>query len=399
MQALKEKLGDGVNVLYSPGIVEPTDLFSRMQFGALTYDVYANDTCTGKPNRSNSATRIADYRTSVYQFVNLPRTTAPRCETWTGDYLAPTSGSYTILAAAALRDAYEIRISGKLVLAQPKAEDQSPNSVEISLQQGEHVNLQVRYLPDADADRLGVAIAPTQELVEPDIDTIARRADAVIALVGFTPESEGESHDRTFELPYGQTELINRIATRNFRTIVAVASGGGYETERWLGNVPALLQDWYFGQEGGRALADVLFGHSPEGRLPMTFERRLEDNPTSKSYYPNKTLQPAPSVRYSEGIFLGYRYYTTRHRPVLFAFGYGLSYTTLRISNLKVNGRTTTSDPDLAVEFDVTNSGSVDGTEVPQVYVGEARPQVLRPVRELKAFTKLRLRPQVTSIA
>ena len=396
MQALKEKLGDRVNVLYSRGIVQPTDLFSRMQFSALTHSVYANDTCTGEPSRTNSATRIADYRTSVYQFVNLPRTTAPRCETWSGDYFAPVTGRYTIVAAAALRDAYEIRISGKLVVAQRKAEDQSPNSAEISLRKGEHVNVQVRYLPDADADRLGVAITPTQELVEPDVEKIASRADAVIVAAGFAPESEGESHDRTFTLPYGQVELINRIAVRNPRTIVAVASGGGYETEKWLGNVPALLQNWYFGQEGGRALADILFGHSPEGRLPMTFEHRIEDNPTYNSYYPDKALQPAPSVRYNEGIFLGYRYYTTRDKPVLFPFGYGLSYTTFLISNLKVDGRTTTSDPELVVEFDVTNSGPVEGTEVPQVYVGETAPQAPRPVRELKAFTKLRLRPQET---
>ena len=396
MQALKEKLGDRVNVLYSRGIVQPTDLFSRMQFAALTHRVYGNDTCTGKPSRSNSATRIADYRTSLYQFVNLPRTTAPRCETWTGDYLAPVTGGYTIVAAAALRDAYEIRINGKLVLAQPKAEDQSPNSAEISLRKGAHVNVQVRYMPDADADRLGAAITPTQDLVEPDVETIARRADAVIVSVGFAPESEGESHDRTFELPYGQTELINCISERNPRTIVAVASGGGYATEKWLGNVPVLLQDWYFGQEGGRALADILFGHSPEGRLPMTFEGRFEDNPTYNSYYPDKTLQPVPSVRYNEGIFLGYRYYTTRLKPVLFPFGYGLSYTTFRIGNLKVDGRTTTGDPELVVEFDVTNTGSVEGAEVPQVYVGETTPQIPRPVRELKAFTKLRLSPQET---
>ena len=160
--------------------------------------------------------------------------------------------------------------------------------------------------------------------------------------------------------------------------------------------MPALLQDWYFGQEGGRALADILFGHSPEGRLPMTFERRLEDNPTYDSYYPDKSLQPAPSVRYSEGIFLGYRYYTTRQKPTLFPFGYGLSYTSFHLSNLKVDGKESVTDPSLVVSFDVTNTGSVEGAEVPQIYVSEQKPAVPRPIRELKGFCKVTLRPRKT---
>lgn len=396
MQVLKEKFGGKVNVLYSRGIVRSTDLFSQMHFESMTHVVYSNDACTGKPLRFGPATRIADYRTSLYSYVNLPVAVERRCETWTGNYTAPDTGPYTVLGAAPLRDAYEVRIDGKVVLNQPKSEDQSPNSAEIPLHAGDRVEVTVRYLPDSDVDRLGVAIAPTQQVIAPEVDTIASQADAVIVVAGFAPESEGESHDRTFDLPYGQVELINRIARKNMRTIVAVASGGGYETEDWLGHVPALLEDWYFGQEGGRALADILFGHSPEGRLPMTFERRLEDNPTYNSYYPDKSLQPAPSVRYNEGIFLGYRYYTTRQKPTLFPFGYGLSYTTFRLSNLKVDGKESAADPSLTVSFDVTNTGSVEGTEVPQVYVSEQKPAVSRPIRELKGFSKVTLRPHET---
>lgn len=396
MQALKEKFGGKVNVLYSRGIVRSTDLFSQMRFEAMKHDVYSNDACTGKPLRSAPATRIADYRTSIYWLVNLPVAVERRCEIWAGTYTAPVTGQYTVLGAAALRDAYEVRIGGKVVLRQPKLEDQSPNSTEIALHAGDRMDVTVRYMPDSEVDRLGVAILPTQQVIAPEVDTIASQADAVIVAAGFAPESEGEGHDRTFDLPYGQVELINRIASRNPRTIVAVASGGGYETENWLGHVPALLQDWYFGQEGGRALADILFGHSPEGRLPMTFERRLEDNPTYDSYFPDDSLTPAPGVRYSEGVFLGYRYYTTRRKPTLFPFGYGLSYTTFRLSNLKIDGKENASDPSLLVSFDVTNTGSVEGTEVPQIYVSEQKPVVLRPIRELKGFSKVRLQPHET---
>ena len=396
MQALKEKFGGKVNVLYSRGIVRSTDLFSQMHFESMTHVVYPDDACMGKAVRSGPASRIADYRTSLYWFVNLPVAMERRCEIWAGNYTAPVTGRYTVLGAAALRDAYEVRVDGELVLNQPKSEDQSPNSAEIALHAGDRVDVTVRYLPDSDVDRLGVAIVPTEQVIAPEVDTIASKADAVVVAAGFAPESEGESHDRTFDLPYGQVELINRIAHKNARTIVAVASGGGYETEDWLGHVPALLQDWYFGQEGGRALADILFGHSPEGRLPMTFERRLEDNPTYNSYCPDKSLQPAPSVRYSEGIFLGYRYYTTRQKPTLFPFGYGLSYTRFHLSNLKVEGRGSAIDPSLVVSFDVTNIGSVKGAEVPQVYVSEQKPAVPRPIRELKGFSKVTLQPNET---
>ena len=156
------------------------------------------------------------------------------------------------------------------------------------------------------------------------------------------------------------------------------------------------MQDWYFGQEGGRALADILFGHSPEGKLPITFERRLMDNPASSNYYPDPALQPVPSVRYQEGVFMGYRYYTSRQKPTLFPFGYGLSYTTFRLDHLKVAGNTSVSAPEVKVDFDVTNTGNLEGAEVPQVYVGERSSKVPRPVRELKGFLKVKLQPGET---
>lgn len=396
MKALSEKLGRQVNILYSRGVVPPADLFSEMKFEAMTRDVYEGNECTGKPLRSSSVTRIADYRTSNYSLVNFPTAAAKRCVVWKGTYTAPTTGRHTVLAAAALRDAYWVEVNGKSVVNQAKMEDQSPNSAEISLHEGDRVSVEVRYLPDTDVDRLGVAIVPESQLIVPEIDSIAGHADAVIVAAGYGPDFEGEGHDRTFDLPYGQEELIRRVATKNKRTIVAVASGGGYATEGWLAQVPALLQDWYFGQEGGRALVDILFGHSPEGRLPMTFERHLEDNPTYNNYHPGSSLQPAPSVRYKEGIFVGYRYYTSQQKPTLFPFGYGLSYTSFRLDNLKVGGSMSVGDPEVKVDFDITNTGGLEGTEVPQVYVGERSPGVPRPVRELKGFLKVNLKPGET---
>jgi beta-glucosidase len=210
MQALTQKLGGRVNVLYSRGVVQPADLFAQMKFEGMTKDVYAGEACSGTPVRSGTATRIADYRTSNYAYVNLPLTTGRRCERWTGTYVASVTGSYTVLAAAALRDAYTISVDGKTVLQQKRSEDQSPNSTEVPLHAGDRVKVQVEYLPDADVGRLGVALTPTAELIAPEVETIASRADAVIVAAGYAPESEGESHDRTFALPYGQVEFPPR---------------------------------------------------------------------------------------------------------------------------------------------------------------------------------------------
>src|SRR5580658_2266957 len=146
------------------------------------------------------------------------------------------------------------------------------------------------------------------------------------------------------------------MAAANPKTIVAVTSGGNVDSRAWLSKVPALLETWYAGQEGGRALAEILFGEfNPSGHLPATFERNPEDNPAFADYYPEEGTK---KVTYKEGIFVGYRGYEKNKTTPLFPFGYGLSYTTFKFSNLKVApaGNSTAT-----VTFDVTNSGAREG--------------------------------------
>jgi hypothetical protein len=128
---------------------------------------------------------------------------------------------------------------------------------------------------------------------------------------------------------------------------------------RWLSGVPALLHNWYPGQEGGRALADILTGqHSPEGHLPVSFERSWEENPVHDNYYaPPVPKGQTPHVAYKEGVFVGYRYYTSFDKKPLFPFGFGLSYTTFSFSNLKVSPEQASADGSITVSFDVTNTG------------------------------------------
>jgi beta-glucosidase len=124
----------------------------------------------------------------------------------------------------------------------------------------------------------------------------------------------------------------------------------------------------------------------------MTFERRLEDNPTVNCYYPIVSMGPIPSVRHCEGVFLGYRYYTTQRKPTLFPFGFGMTYTTFRLDSLNILSNGDVHNPHLRVSFDVTNTGGVTGTEVAQVYISSPPSRVPRPLRELKGFRKVRLR-------
>jgi beta-glucosidase len=156
----------------------------------------------------------------------------------------------------------------------------------------------------------------------------------------------------------------------------------------WLDQVPAVLQLWYPGQEGGNAIADILFGaRNPSGRLPVTFPQRLEDNPAFINY-PGEN----GAVNYGEGIFVGYRYYDKKAIAPLFPFGYGLSYTTFAYANLHLNGDVfSPHNDDIVVRVDVTNSGKRVGQEVVQLYVRDEEARVVRPLQELKAFAKVTL--------
>jgi beta-glucosidase len=213
----------------------------------------------------------------------------------------------------------------------------------------------------------------------------------VIICVGFDPKTESEGSDRTFQLPGGQDELIRQISAVNKNTIVVLTAGGNVDMTQWVDRVPAILHAWYSGQEGGTALAQILFGdYSPSGKLPVSFERRWEDNPTFHSYYPAKGES---QVQYSESVFVGYRHYDRAQTKPLFAFGHGLSYTTFEYSGLSVTPRAGNLNEPITVSFEIKNMGQREGAEVAELYVGDSHASVPRPVKELKGFAKLNLKP------
>lgn len=215
-------------------------------------------------------------------------------------------------------------------------------------------------------------------------------ADAVVVSVGFDKKTEREDRDRTFSLPEGQDELIEFALANNDNVIVVVYSGGGIDMSRWQDKVSAIVMGWYPGQEGGLAIARMLAGEfSPSGRLPMTIESRLEDNPTFTNYYVEAPMtkrgHSTLNVTYGEGVFVGYRGYEKSGVKPAYPFGHGLTYTTFEYSDLSAKA----VKGGVEVAFTLTNTGDFDASEVAQVYVGEVNPTVPRPAKELKGYKKV----------
>ena len=209
----------------------------------------------------------------------------------------------------------------------------------------------------------------------------------VVYCCGFNRDLEGEAFDRPFSLTPKQLELMERIQqnlTAKQHLTVIINSGGSVDMAPWKDRAHAILMAWYPGQEGGTALAEILTGRiSPSGKLPISIEEKAEDNPSFATYFDAGSKQSRTS--YSEGIFTGYRGYDKTGVKPLYPFGFGLSYSTFKYSNLAVE---VLPDGNVKVSFDVTNTGKKDAAEIGQVYVRDVKSSVPRPLKELKGYDK-----------
>jgi beta-glucosidase len=399
--------GPNVSVLYSRGLPEENTLFGETVWqGNVKMEDFSNTSFTGTPDVTAPA-KIADWKPSPWGVDNLH----PHSIRYSAAFKADKTGKYLLLAAASGEDAFTVRVDGKEILAQEHAEGQVPQSATLELKAGQTVNVVADYLPHAPGIRFGLGFAWEAGLVSEEARSFAAAADVVVVTAGFNQQTEGEGHDRTFALPWGQDALISVLAAVNPHTVVALTAGGAVDTRRWLDKVPALLHLYYPGQEGGTAVGQILFGqHNPEGKLPVSFERSWEESPSASIYYPIKGAdtklhvtedgKPAvdyviPHVKYSDKLLVGYRYWTTTGKHPLFPFGFGLSYTTFSFS--KIDAPTTAaSGSTVPVSFDITNTGAVAGAEVAELYVSDPSTKVTRPERELKGFEKVRLAPGET---
>ena len=216
---------------------------------------------------------------------------------------------------------------------------------------------------------------------------IARAADAVLLLVGSAASTESEGYDRDdIKLPGRQDELVEAILAANPHTVVAINAGAPMAMS-WIDRAPTVLLTWLPGEEGPDALAEILFGlAAPSGRLPVTFPRRIEDNP-SYPYYPG-----GDTTTYGEGIFVGYRHYDRSGTSPLFAFGHGLTYTEFSYDSIEASGGAKAGDA-VTVQVRISNIGARRGAETVQLYLQPNHPSQPRPIKELKGFTKIDLAP------
>lgn len=226
---------------------------------------------------------------------------------------------------------------------------------------------------------------------------LAAEYEHVVLVCGLTHHQDSEGSDRSsMELPYEQDKLIAEVLMINPKAVVVLTGGSPVEMGKWLSKAKSVVWGWYAGMEGGRALAEVLFGDvNPSGKLPETFAKRLQDCPAhSVGEFPG-----GKKVYYNEGIFVGYRHFDTVAVEPEFCFGHGLSYTTFRYDNLAVKLQENEKELSVVVSCDVTNTGECAGKETVQMYVRDPVCSVARPSKELRGFQKLVLAPGETCTA
>lgn len=423
LQGLSDKLGPDVRVTYAPGIAPPaiTNLLTGFATDAsasqrgVAVEVFGNASFTGEPQSRRVEPQFANGTAnmggtmSLLDWLSVEQTQAllgaalgrapqKEFERWTGWYTPSSAGVHTLSVQASGK--YRLFVDDQLIIDSSRIPVAALRQIKQTLTATSHkIVFEQGSATDFGRPTWRVNLTKDGTSVQPLAKELASQADVAIVAVGFDEPSEGESADREFALPPGHEELIREVAAANPNTIVVVFAGGAVDVRPWINHVRGLLMAWYPGQEGGAALADLIRGAaSPSGRLPISWERAPEDNPTHGNYYYNDPAHPDRMV-YREGIFVGYRGYQHNGRQLQFPFGFGLTYTSFKYSNLSVEPLRQTSDaggPLYVVSFDVTNTGKRAAADVAQLYIGQSKPKVARPVRELKGFARTQLEPGET---
>ena len=357
LEGISEFVGDRVGVSYLRGIPTVLQLAGLTRFTTaaeggkpgITVETFDGAKLEGPPTKTSvdphinfkgtSWEMLAESVSDLGELMEMASRGHEYSRRSSGCYTAATAGQYLIaLQGAGEGTSNRVFVDDKKVIDNWSLVRADQPWVSLELTAGPHKIVVEDAQTGFIGGRLALAIVAADKVVDPKVLELAAKADAVVIAAGFDQDSESEGGDRTFSLPIGQDELIKAIGAVNKRTIVTITSGGNVDSASWIDSVPAIVETWYAGQEGGTALAENLFGAvNPSGHLPATFERKAEDNPTFANYYPEGDSK---KVIYKEGIFVGYRGYEHNHTTPLYPFGYGLSYTTFAFSNLKV-----TSDP------------------------------------------------------
>ncbi len=410
LTGISDALGDKVNTLYARGLYSITQMARLTHFTTeaagtvpgVTHETFAKVGLEGgvqntvventmmtppgtrrEPEEQELNALTSHRRSSPYQ-------TSRVSSRWTGYFTPEQAGAFTVFSQTDGK--FRLLVDDQVVFDSSVVPKYILNQATLQLTKEPHkVVLEQLSQQIGSVSGVRVGIVQLSTVVDPSALEIAKKSDAVILCVGFNNASESEGGDRSFELPVGQEELINQVAALGKKTIVVITSGGSVDLSGWQDKVSAIFAAWYAGEQGGKALASLLFGDAnPSGHLPISWEAKITDNPSYNSYYPDPGTN---KINYREGIFVGYRGYQHNKTEPLYPFGYGLSYTTFTFANLKTEP---TGDGTFNVSFDVANTGSRAGATVAQLYVGEAKPTVERPAMELKGFERVYLEANET---
>lgn len=394
LEGISNRAGNNVRVLYDVDVPVLDDVFENSEFvtapggeSGLKGEYFSNQDLQGAPALVRVDPHVHfDWGEGSFASGQPVDHFSVR---WTGYYIPKQSGDYQFFTSA--DDGVRLYIEDERVVDDWQPHSQTLDTAMHHLEGGHPYKVCLEYFEDVGSAIVGFGVIRADSFVANKTKPLAENADAVIICVGFDDKTEGEGFDRPFQLPGGQDELIKRISALNKNTVVVLTAGGNVDMAAWIDKVPAVLHAWYPGEGGGTALAQILFGdYSPSGKLPVSFERQWEDNPVFHNYYPAKGES---RVQYSEGIFVGYRHYDRSATKPLFPFGFGLSYTSFAYSDLSVSPQTGDLNAPVIVSFNVKNTGHREGAEVSELYVGDSHASVPRPVKELKGFAKVNLKP------
>lgn len=309
---------------------------------------------------------------------------------WTANLSVPSTGSYVLSFTG--DDGFRVFLDDKPLMELWEKHAPTTRTNEVQLTAGKNYALRVEFYQAGGGYTARLAWKRGGQPNYVEAINAAKSSDVAIVCAS-TMGTEGEGHDRpSMDLPDDQSALIRAVAAANHHTIVVLNNGTPVTMSDWLKSVPGVIEAWFPGQEGGEAIADILFGKiNPSGKLPDTLAAKRADYPDFGNYPGADHV-----VNYAEGIYVGYRHFDKNNIQPLFPFGYGLSYTTFKYKDLEVSSRTLAPDGSVTVRAKVTNTGERAGEEVVQLYIRDLKPAIDRPIRELRAFAKISVQPGQT---
>lgn len=369
----------------------------------MTADYFTNATFNGSPAASRTETRVnLDWDAGI----GLPTNgdTANTSIRWTGTVTPTVSGEHVFKVRA--DGAIRLTVNGTEIINNGEGNPLPNNAIpptipeyaKITLQAGQSYDVRLEYSRRpgyiaALGGYTGVQMSWASLVAPTDLSSY----DAVVVAAGNSAEYEGEGWDHMWELPEFQGQLIQSVAQANPKTIVVMHGGTGLKMSDWVDQVGGVVYAFYPGQNGGQALAEILFGRAnPSAKLPISLERNLPDNPLYTTFPQFDNQGTLTEISYANDLFLGYRGYDRKSTKALYPFGFGLSYTTFAYSNIQVSPAVVAGNAPIRVSYDVTNTGQRPGAEISQVYVGPSNAPVSRPIKELKGYSKVMLQPGQT---